>query len=69
MVVWYNLSVSVSKDKAPKACYLGSYGRGSVDILARSHGKEECSYDEVDFVVVGCIGHDFSTDESIHTSE
>jgi len=45
MVVWYNLSVSVSKDKAPKACYLGSYGRGSVDILARSHGKEEYSLD------------------------
>ena len=67
--MWYNVSVPVSKNKVPQACYLGSSRCESLEVLARSHGKEECSYDEVDFVVVGCIGHDFSTDESIHTSE
>ena len=69
MVVWYNLSVSVSEDEAPEACYLSSSRCGSVDVLARSHGKEECPYDEVDCVVVRCIGHNFSVDEFGHTTE
>ena len=67
--MWYGFSVSVSKDKAPKACYLGSSRRGSVDVLARSHGEEECSYDEVYCVIVRCIGYDFSADKFGHTTE
>ena len=63
MVVWYYLSVSVSEDEAPEACYLGSARCGSVDVLARTHGNEECPYDEVDYVAVRCIGHNFSVGE------
>ena len=69
MVVWYYLSVSVSEDEAPEACYLGSARCGSVDVLARSHGEEECSDDEVDCMVVRLIGHNFLVDEFGHASE
>ena len=67
--MWHNLSVSVSEDEAPEACDLGSAGCGSVYVLARSHGEEEYPYDEVDRVVVRCIGHNFSVDEFGHISD